>query len=128
MDDMEDLGARVLAARRRKGMNQFGLAKVTGLNPSHIQRIEDGMVSKPSYQTLEKIAAALDVSVAWLVNGTEPPAMPSPPEDPGYEIVDLLQGLSLSEREELRAILSALVRLPRKQRVAIRRLVEQLGD
>ncbi len=48
----------IKAIRKEKGLSIRGLAKITGLNPSSISRIEQGTTS-PSPKTLLKIKTAL---------------------------------------------------------------------
>jgi transcriptional regulator with XRE-family HTH domain len=57
---------RLRFLRTNKGLTQTQLAKLTGLDQSHISKLETG-ATKPSYDTLTRLAAALGVTVADLL-------------------------------------------------------------
>lgn len=48
-------------ARRRKNLTQSGLARLVGVDPSAICRMENTQ-RKPNRETAQKIAAALEIS------------------------------------------------------------------
>ena len=56
------IGARIKEIRKRKKLSQEKLAQMVCMNHRSIVRLENSY-SKPSIETLEKIAAALGVSV-----------------------------------------------------------------
>lgn len=61
-------GARLLEALRdRRGMTQARLAEATGLAQGYLSDIERGRRTGTA-ETLGRIAAALDVPVAWLTS------------------------------------------------------------
>lgn len=60
-----DLGARVRALRRERGLTLKGLGKKAGLSHPFLSQVERGL-ARPSVGSVERIAAALDVSVARL--------------------------------------------------------------
>ena len=60
-----DLGARVRALRRERGLTLKGLGKKAGLSHPFLSQVERGL-ARPSIGSVERIAAALDVSVARL--------------------------------------------------------------
>jgi transcriptional regulator with XRE-family HTH domain len=60
-----DLGARVRALRRERGLTLKGLGKKAGLSHPFLSQVERGL-ARPSVSSVERIAAALDVSVARL--------------------------------------------------------------
>jgi transcriptional regulator with XRE-family HTH domain len=60
-----DLGARVRALRRERGLTLKGLGKKAGLSHPFLSPVERGL-ARPSVGSVERIAAALDVSVARL--------------------------------------------------------------
>jgi transcriptional regulator with XRE-family HTH domain len=64
-----DLGARVRALRRERGLTLKGLGRLAGLSHPFLSQVERGL-ARPSVGSVERIAAALDVSVARL---WEPP-------------------------------------------------------
>lgn len=67
---MNGLGARIKALRHERGLLQKQLAEKAGLTASMVSQIESGRLT-PTLPTLRKVAAALGVSVAELL---EPPA------------------------------------------------------
>jgi len=60
------MGLRIRALRERKGLSLRELAKQAGVDFSTIHRIEKGD-ELPRFGTLEKLAAALNVSVRDLI-------------------------------------------------------------
>jgi len=61
-----DIGSRIKQARMQAGLTQTELAERTGIKRPNIVRIESGK-HRPSLDTVEKIAGALNVTVATLV-------------------------------------------------------------
>ena len=61
---------RVQALRKEKGWTQEQLAALAGTNQAVIQKIENGRSLRP--RRINEIAAALDVSPAWLMFGDTP--------------------------------------------------------
>lgn len=66
------VGANISAKRKLKGMNQAQLAELLGIGPDSLSRIESG-ITAPKFQTLEKMAQALECPVAefFLCDGEE---------------------------------------------------------
>ncbi len=60
-----DIGGRIRELRVRRGMMIEDLARKTGLSNPYISQVETGKAS-PSLQTVEKIARALGVPLAYL--------------------------------------------------------------
>src|SRR3954471_9231717 len=60
-----DLGARVRTLRRERGLTLKGLGRLAGLSHPFLSQVERGL-ARPSVGSVERIAAALDVSVAQL--------------------------------------------------------------
>lgn len=60
-----DLGARVRSLRRERGLTLKGLGRLAGLSHPFLSQVERGL-AQPSVGSIERIAAALDVSVAHL--------------------------------------------------------------
>ena len=85
---MSDIGYNIKKARRDKGWTQKQLGDKCGMADSAIRRYEIGK-GRPKYETLEKIANALGVSVDMLYYGEEP--------DREYEdLLDVLNDAGLS--------------------------------
>src|SRR3954452_7839827 len=67
-----DLGARVRALRRARGLTLKGLGRLAGLSHPFLSHVDRGL-PRPSIGSVERIAAALDVSVAHLWAPTREP-------------------------------------------------------
>lgn len=65
---LEVYSNRIIAARKRKGYTQLELAYRSGITPTQISRIENAR-GWPRLDTVERIAFALEVDVAWLIAG-----------------------------------------------------------
>lgn len=64
------IGAQVKTLRMASGTSACGLAKLAGISPSLLSRVERGLVS-PSVETLERIADSLRVPVSRLLGDQE---------------------------------------------------------
>ncbi len=65
--------SRVRQARRRAGLSQEELAKASGVSPATVVQVELGN-RRPQGRTLRKLAAALEMEVADLIEEEEAPA------------------------------------------------------
>jgi transcriptional regulator with XRE-family HTH domain len=65
----EIVAGNIRRIRTRKRITQEGLAGLSGLNKAHMYRIENGIAGSPQLDTLEKIAAALEVHIVTLLRG-----------------------------------------------------------
>lgn len=63
-----DIGARIRAARKEKGLTQEELGVKLGVSGSMIAQYETSK-RKPKYETVERIAVVLGVDDNWLRNG-----------------------------------------------------------
>lgn len=64
------IGVQVKALRMAAGTSACGLAKLAGISPSLLSRVERGLVS-PSVETLDRIAGSLRVPVSRLMGNQE---------------------------------------------------------
>jgi transcriptional regulator with XRE-family HTH domain len=64
----EEVGRRIVSARKSKGISQERLAAECEIDRSHIGFIEQGR-RRPTLSTLYKIAKALDTSLEKLLKG-----------------------------------------------------------
>lgn len=64
------VGANITARRKLKGWNQADFAERLGIGADSLSRIERGHVA-PRFQTLEKMAALLECTVADLFHTSE---------------------------------------------------------
>lgn len=91
MDDRTDLGARIRQLRGGgKLMSQRELADRAGVSIDLIQKLEQGRRHTASVGSLQRIARALDVTVAALLG--KPAAVPSP--DPAAGVVAIRRALT----------------------------------
>jgi len=83
--DLQQLGERLLLARRRKGLSQGDLSKLAPCDLSLISRIERGIKPSLSVEVLCRLALALDVSpndlLGWGEHAQAAPSAPRPRED-----------------------------------------------
>lgn len=81
MADMsEGFSERLRTLRKQKSLSQTELGKLAGLHYTHIGRFERG-VSRPSGDTLKRLAEALDVSSDYLLEGSTEEAAKAKFED-----------------------------------------------
>lgn len=64
--DQSALGAAIRAIRTEKGISQTALAETTGLTQGWLSDTENGR-RNPSWSTLLRLAAGLDISIGQLV-------------------------------------------------------------
>lgn len=69
---VESLGERVRRLRKARGWAQADLGDKIGLRQLAVSQIETGKTSSPRSETLAALADALDTSVDYLLNGSEP--------------------------------------------------------
>lgn len=104
-----DFAARLLTARDALGLTQVQLADRANLPGTAISHFEAG-TRKPSFDSLRKLAIALDVSTDWLLCRTD--------DRTGAGIGDQLyrdfQKLTAGDREAARAVIAALATKSKK--------------
>lgn len=61
MDLKKDFGLRLKELRTKKGITQYQLAEMVGVDPKHMSHIETGR-SFPKADLIEKFAKALDIN------------------------------------------------------------------
>lgn len=71
---------RLRLLRRQKNLSQADLADLVDVHSTHITRYERGM-SRPSADTLKRLATALSVSGDYLLNGLSAITTQTPIED-----------------------------------------------
>lgn len=67
---METLAERIQYAMDKRGISQADLARATGIATSNIAYIVNGKVKDPRFDSVVRIARALDVSLAYLAGQT----------------------------------------------------------
>ena len=61
------MGEKIKELRESKGMSQYRLAEITGINRSTINRYENGSIQKISFDNLMKICEALGVNIKEII-------------------------------------------------------------
>jgi transcriptional regulator with XRE-family HTH domain len=62
MSERGDFGKWMAAQRKRRGISQERLGKITGIDRGHLSKIENGKIELPGYETRQRIHAALGTS------------------------------------------------------------------
>ncbi len=96
---------RLRELRQKRGLKQTELAEIAGVNNGNLSRYERGS-AQPSAEVLSRLADALGVTVAHLIEGGQEElaaALPDP---------------------ELRQHLMEIERLPEEDRLVVKRLIE----
>ena len=71
MTPIQDFSRRLQALRHARGLSQVKLAEVAGISRAYLARVEIGR-HWPSLEVIEKLAAALKVKPAALLEYGEP--------------------------------------------------------
>ncbi|MCU7860698.1 MAG: helix-turn-helix domain-containing protein [Candidatus Thiodiazotropha sp. (ex Lucinoma kastoroae)] len=79
-DTRSDFSERLRSLRKQKNLSQTELGKLARLHYTHIGRFERG-TSRPSGDTLKRLADALDVSSDYLLEGSTEDAAKAKFED-----------------------------------------------
>lgn len=70
------LGERIRAERQKLGVSQDDVANLAGINVSNYGKIERGL-SNPTFHTVIRVAAVLDIDPAVLVKGLGVDSLPA---------------------------------------------------
>ena len=114
---------RLKLLRKEKKLSQTKLARSVGIHYNHLGRYEHGK-SNPSFNTLARLAQALDVSVDYLLRGSiREPTPPSSSEGKGappFEDRDLsilfadIQALNPYDRISLKKLIVDFISIKKK--------------
>lgn len=97
------IGNRIKLCRKKKALTQEALAETVGVSPHYIYEIERG-TKKMSINILEELALSLDVSIDYLVWGSQ--ISSSGPYD---ELDLLINNLTPKDRIIVADILSSII-------------------
>ena len=61
------MGEKIKELRESKGISQYRLAELTGINRSTINRYENGSIQKISFDNLLKICKALEIDIKEII-------------------------------------------------------------
>lgn len=67
LDTMATISQNIKRVRTKQGLTQDDLAKKANIKYSTLTKIEGGVVTKPSVQTIQKIAKSLGVPIEELL-------------------------------------------------------------
>ncbi len=91
------LGARIRDERQRFAINQMELADLAGLHFTNLGKIERGQAN-PSLHTILRIAGALNLNPAVLVDGITADMLPDRPHK--ITVADLIRAREQGETRE----------------------------
>ena len=109
----ETFGDRLRMAREMRGLNQRELGELVHLPPSSIAHFEGGR-RKPSFDNLQALSQALNVSSDYLIGRADQPAV-MPASDP---FMRDLSKLRADDRELVEGIVRLMVARKREPRGA----------
>lgn len=112
----EALGLAIASVRKHKRWTQRDLAAKLHIHHSMVTRWEKGQ-NIPRDETLERIAAALEITVDELLSAErkQPLRLPSPVDDP--ELVSFLSQLNTLEPKDIEALKTFLDAMLTKARI-----------
>ena len=61
------MGEKIKDLRESKGISQYRFAELTGINRSTINRYENGIIQKISFDNLLKICEALEIDLKEII-------------------------------------------------------------
>ena len=67
MEEKKTIGEKIKKWRAKKNLTQDALVKKAKMPYSTIAKIESDVITKPSIQTVQKIAAGLDITIDELM-------------------------------------------------------------
>ncbi|ARJ05647.1 transcriptional regulator [Cnuibacter physcomitrellae] len=91
------LGSRIREERQRFAINQMELAELAGLHFTNLGKIERGQAN-PSLHTILRIAGALNVDPARLVEGMTAEMLPDRPHK--ITVADLIKAREEAQRAD----------------------------
>lgn len=118
---MNDIGAKIKAARIRKGLTQDELGKLLGVQNSAIAKYEKGRVVNIKRSTIQKMSEILDMSPAEFIMDFEEEIKKDPVALAEKHIEILMD-------EEFVGLFYKYKALDAKQRKVVRNLIDSLSD
>lgn len=98
--DLNEIGSRIKAERRRRNLSQEKLAELINVSPHYIYEIERGLKAM-SLETLVNLSAALDISTDYLLFGDT--------QNSSQSLAEMLSGLDESRRLKAENAFKALL-------------------
>ena len=112
-----ELGAKIKILREQKGMTLEELGNVVGVGKSTVRKWENGMIANMRRDKIAKVAAALDVSPAYLMGWKE-----EPEENPA--LMEL--ALQVAQQKRLMAYFKRFQELSQEHQVAVESMIDFL--
>ena len=110
------LNSKVRKLRDKLGVTQVQLAKMSGITPATVSRIESGQIRELKSEALRRLARALGVSVEYLIGPNKERKRLARMDNPDLEfIAKEYEKLSYKGREQMKHYISFLVETERKQ-------------
>lgn len=104
------LGVRLKSLRQGCGLSQEQLAERAGFHPTYVAKLEAGL-RIPSLEALDRLAAALDSSMARIIEAMDTPTEAPPPDERTIsEIHDLLHDLTRGQATFIRDVIQLVRR------------------
>ena len=87
----ETFASKLKAMRKAKGLSAYRLSQMTGLTRQAVSLLELGLTEDPSWETIRRLAKALDVSTDAFVidNPLEVDTPPAKPRGRPRKVVDV---------------------------------------
>ncbi|MBI4460581.1 MAG: helix-turn-helix transcriptional regulator [Acidobacteria bacterium] len=113
-----NLGESIRKIRQVKGLSQGEMQKRTGILRSYLSRVENGH-TVPSFATLQRLASAMEVTLAdfFAMDGgptSSSPTVAGANSDYLQELKGYLPYLSTEQRQELLAMIKEMARAARQ--------------
>lgn len=106
---MNDMGNKIYNLRISKGMSLEELGNKVGVGKSTVRKWEKGIIANMRRDKIALIAAALDVSPAYLMGWTEEEHIEAPTFDIRHvQIITLFEMLSESDKEMIINLMTSL--------------------
>ena len=104
------LGSTLVGLRQRAGFTLYELAKRADINRSNLHRMENGVITNPSRETLNRLALALDVDPETLYDLGRNLELSGRRRDAAQVYLELLQTrMSHTDRASLEVRVQALL-------------------
>jgi transcriptional regulator with XRE-family HTH domain len=103
-----DMTQRIQSRLEALGLSPRAASMKAGLNTHFLQAVLSGKSESPRGVNLEKIAAALETTPAWLMSGTGDPSIPTDAQT--AEVISIMPSLDEARRAELARLARMLAR------------------
>jgi transcriptional regulator with XRE-family HTH domain len=117
------IGERIRYLRMQKGLSQRDIEKASGLLRSYLSRVEHGH-TVPSLETLERLAAALDLPLYRLFYTPDEESSTAPSRTPRNSLQELAEG---SEARFLLRLKGYVERMAESDRTLLLDLAKKLA-